>query len=61
MGDSALYIDAMTGAMTGAMPRSHIPDFAGAQSGLLAHPAFSFLALLKSALIRVCQPVPVLR
>ena len=25
------------------------------------HPAFSFLALRKSALIRVCQPAPVLR
>ena len=32
-----------------------------AQSRHEAHPAFSFLAFLKSALILVCQPSPVAR
>jgi len=43
-----------------AQTRGPPPRFAGQDVHAL-HPAFSFRAFLKSALILVCQPAPVLR
>jgi hypothetical protein len=37
------------------------PAFRFAPCGLHPYPAFNLRALRKSALMRVCQPVPVLR
>lgn len=39
----------------------HVAGFAPLSPPCKIHPASSFLALRKSALIRVCQPRPVLR